>query len=202
MTWNKVGNIKGTPGQPGPASIIPGPQGPRGLDSQVPGPAGKDGKDSTVPGPKGADSTVPGPTGQPGVAATIAVGTVTTGAPGSSVSVVNSGTSSAAVFDITIPRGGVGQTGPVGPSYSATKIVTGSCTIGAILLAGTFERTVTAVGLTTADQVYLQPNQAIPTGVGVLHWRVTAAGVITITFIATGIISLNNTPLFFTATKL
>ena len=52
-----------------------------------------------------------GPTGPTGSAATIAVGTVTTGAPGSSASVTNSGTSSAAVFDITIPRGDTGAAG-------------------------------------------------------------------------------------------
>jgi hypothetical protein len=49
-----------------------------------------------------------GPTGPTGSAATIAVGTTTTGAPGTSASVANSGSSSAAVFDFTIPRGDVG----------------------------------------------------------------------------------------------
>ena len=49
--------------------------------------------------------------GQDGAAATIAVGTVTTGAAGSSASVVNSGTLSAAVFDFTIPRGDKGEQG-------------------------------------------------------------------------------------------
>jgi len=52
-----------------------------------------------------------GPQGDTGAAATIAVGTKTTGAAGSSVNVVNSGTSSAAVFDFTIPRGDTGATG-------------------------------------------------------------------------------------------
>ena len=59
-----------------------------------------------------------GPQGIQGVqgpAATIAVGTVTTGEPGTSVSVSNAGTSGAAVLDFTIPRGAVGQTGAVGP---------------------------------------------------------------------------------------
>jgi len=50
--------------------------------------------------------------GSNGAAATIAVGTVTTGAAGSSASVSNVGTSSAAVFNITIPRGDTGATGP------------------------------------------------------------------------------------------
>jgi hypothetical protein len=56
----------------------------------------------------------PGTPGTPGAAATIAVGTTTTGAPGTNAAVVNSGTSSAAVFDFTIPRGDVGPQGPQG----------------------------------------------------------------------------------------
>jgi hypothetical protein len=46
--------------------------------------------------------------GPAGTAATIAVGFVTTGLPGSSVVITNTGTSSAAVFDFTIPRGDTG----------------------------------------------------------------------------------------------
>jgi len=47
-----------------------------------------------------------GPTGQ---AATISIGTVSTGAPGSSVVVTNSGTPGAAVLDFTIPQGDTGE---------------------------------------------------------------------------------------------
>lgn len=61
-------------------------------------------------GPTGA----PGAPGADGAAATIDVGTVTTGAAGSSASVTNSGTSSAAIFDFSIPRGDTGNTGPAG----------------------------------------------------------------------------------------
>jgi hypothetical protein len=46
--------------------------------------------------------------GDKGDPATIAVGTVTTGAPGSNASVTNVGTTGAAVFDIAIPRGDPG----------------------------------------------------------------------------------------------
>jgi len=46
-----------------------------------------------------------------GDAATIAVGTVTTGAAGTDAIVTNAGTSAAAVFNITIPRGATGATG-------------------------------------------------------------------------------------------
>ena len=51
----------------------------------------------------------------PGTAATIAVGTVTTGSPGTSATVTNSGTSGATTFDFSIPRGDVGATGATEP---------------------------------------------------------------------------------------
>lgn len=60
-----------------------------------------------------------GPTGNSGAAATVTVGTVTTGAAGSSASVVNAGTSSAAVLNFTIPAGATGATGPQGPQGPA-----------------------------------------------------------------------------------
>src|SRR4029077_11612521 len=47
-------------------------------------------------------------------------GSTATGAPGTAANVVNAGTSSAAVFNFTIPRGDVGPTGPQGPSGSGT----------------------------------------------------------------------------------
>jgi len=60
-----------------------------------------------------------GATGATGQAATIAVGTVSTGQAGSSASVVNSGTSSNAVFDFAIPRGDngvyIGSSTPTDP---------------------------------------------------------------------------------------
>ncbi len=52
-----------------------------------------------------------GATGPSGAAATVSVGTVTTGAAGSQVSVTNSGTASAAVLNFTIPQGAPGTGG-------------------------------------------------------------------------------------------
>lgn len=49
-----------------------------------------------------------------GSAATIQVGTTTTGEPGTDAQVTNSGTSSAAVFNFVIPRGPQGEQGPQG----------------------------------------------------------------------------------------
>lgn len=59
-------------------------------------------------------STVSGGQGPQGPAATISVGTVTTGDAGTSATVVNSGTSGAAVLDFTIPRGATGPAGATG----------------------------------------------------------------------------------------
>lgn len=56
-----------------------------------------------------------GSSGEAGTAATIEIGTVTTGEAGSSASVTNSGTASAAVFDFVIPRGDKGEKGDTGP---------------------------------------------------------------------------------------
>lgn len=56
-----------------------------------------------------------GPQGIPGEAATVSVGTVTTGAPGTDASVINSGTSSAAILDFVIPQGAQGLQGIQGP---------------------------------------------------------------------------------------
>lgn len=55
-----------------------------------------------------------GAQGPPGAAATIAVGTTMTGAPGTLASVTNSGTSSAAVLNFTIPQGAAGAPGTPG----------------------------------------------------------------------------------------
>jgi len=55
-----------------------------------------------------------GPSGTNGTSATVQIGTVTTGEPGTDVVVTNIGTESDVVLDITIPRGQVGATGAKG----------------------------------------------------------------------------------------
>lgn len=64
------------------------------------GPPGKDGED--------------GEDGAPGKAATVRIGTVTTGLPGTEASVVNTGTENEAVLDFTIPMGEKGNPGSSG----------------------------------------------------------------------------------------
>lgn len=67
-----------------------------------------------APGPTGAPggqgpAGLAGPSGAPGAAATVQVGTVTTGAPGSQAAVSNGGNSNAAVLNFTIPQGAAGS---------------------------------------------------------------------------------------------
>jgi hypothetical protein len=76
------------------------PQGAQGVQGAQ-GPAGQQG--------------LQGQQGLPGEAATVAVGTVYTGLPGSSAIVTNVGNASAAVFDFTLPQGATGATGATGP---------------------------------------------------------------------------------------
>src|SRR4029077_3912051 len=101
---------QGVQGATGPQDDL-GPQGATG----PPGPTGATGG----AGPTGPQEPA-GLQGNPGAAATIAVGTTATGAPGSNASVSNSGSSSAATFNFTIPRGDVGPQGPPGPAGSGT----------------------------------------------------------------------------------
>lgn len=68
--------------------------------------------------------------GPKGDAATVAVGTVTTGAAGSDASVTNSGTSSAAEFNFTIPKGAKGDAGTPGVTDYATASAAGLVRIG------------------------------------------------------------------------
>lgn len=82
-------------------------QGAQGIQGET-GPQGIQG----IQGEQGIQG-IQGETGPQGDAATIAVGTVTTGAAGSSVIITNSGTSGAAVFDFTIPKGDTGDIGNI-----------------------------------------------------------------------------------------
>ena len=70
-------------------------------------------------GAKG-DTGDTGPQGAPGQAATVQVGQVTTGEPGSNATVTNSGTSNAAVLDFSIPRGAPGAKGDIGATPNIT----------------------------------------------------------------------------------
>ncbi len=92
-------------GLPNPASVnIKGAKGDQGLQG-VQGIKGDKG-DTGAKGDQGLQ-------GATGTAATITIGSVTTGAPGTDVVVTNSGTSSAAILNFQIPRGTPGADGGV-----------------------------------------------------------------------------------------
>ena len=103
-TWIDIGLIQG------PA----GPQGPQGAAGST-GTAGATGPQGPQ-GPTGATGPAgtAGATGPAGAAATVDAGTTTTGAPGTNANVVNIGTTSAAIFNFTVPRGAMGATGAAG----------------------------------------------------------------------------------------
>ncbi len=94
---------------------LTGPAGPAGAT----GPAGPTG----ATGPTGPQ----GETGPQGDAATVTVGTVTTGDAGTSVIVTNSGTTADAVLNFTIPRG---DTGSLGALAATSPVTYSSNTIG------------------------------------------------------------------------
>jgi len=116
-----------------------------------------------------------GAVGATGSAGTIAVGTVTTGSAGGSVSVLNSGTSTDAVLNFTIPKGvagnsgatgAIGNTGPTGAAGDNATITIGTITTGA---PGS-SATVANAGTDTAAQL----NFSIPRGAqgaqGTFRW--------------------------------
>ena len=59
-----------------------------------------------------------GVAGATGASATVAVGTTTTGLPGSAAAVTNTGTPSAGVFNFTVPQGPTGATGAAGAGFT------------------------------------------------------------------------------------
>lgn len=114
-----------------------------------------------------------GPAGQDGAAATITVGSTTTGNAGTNASVTNSGTSSAAVLDFVIPRGADGQNGTNGTDgadgFSPIATVTqntGSATISITDANGTTTATVNdgATGATGATGPQGPEGPQGPTG--------------------------------------
>ena len=119
----------GAQGETGPQGAVgpAGPQGERGPQG-VAGPQGLPGANGAAgakgdPGPqgpagpqgeKGSQGEI-GPQGDPGKAATIQIGTVSQGEPGTLPCVVNSGTDTEAIFDFVIPKGETGAQGISGP---------------------------------------------------------------------------------------
>ena len=171
-------------------SGIVGPQGPQGIAGTpgaqgaqgVPGPAGAQGAQG-VPGIQGPQGPAgpDGPQGPTGAAATATAGTTTTGLPGSSASVVNAGSTSAAVFNFTIPRGDQGPSGPIGPA--GPGVVPGG-TAGQVLIKQSSVDYATAWGEVTGGLSYLgfwnaltnTPTLASSAGTNGNYYVVSVAG--------------------------
>ena len=83
-----------------------------------------------------------------GTAATVNVGTTTTGAPGSDAEVINTGTSSAAVFNFTIPRGDKGDKGDAGVGIQYKGVWDQAGTVPSPVIAGDLYAWVGASGVT------------------------------------------------------
>ena len=98
--------------------------------------------DTGAEGPQG-DPGADGADGADGAAATIAVGTTTTIAPGSNATVTNVGTSEAAVFNFSIPQGEQGEQGEQGDAGSGYNLI-GSATVAQV-------NALTAAGINTND---------------------------------------------------
>ncbi len=140
---------QGLPGLDGAAGAT-GAQGPKG-DTGDQGPKGDTGL-TGLTGPAGTNGT----NGTNGSSATIVVGSVTTGNPGTSVSVTNSGTSSAAILNFTIPKGDVGAAGSGTSTFSGT---TDAVAEGTSNLYFTDARALSATNQRFTD-VYVNINQA------------------------------------------
>lgn len=119
-----------------------------------------------------------GDQGPAGAAATVTIGTVTTGQPGSAASVTNSGTSSAAVLNFTIPQGATGNVENLNTATvtfgldSTYENITSGMTI-----AGLFSRIQLLFDvLFTKSQIPLDTTAASGTTDGDLYAAITALG--------------------------
>ena len=117
----------GATGEAGPTGATgeAGPTGATGATGEA-GPTGVTGATGET-GPTGATGET-GETGPTGPAATIRIGSVTTGDPGTEAEVTNSGTEEEAVFDFVIPRGEPG--GGSAPDVLATVDTTAQPSAG------------------------------------------------------------------------
>ena len=154
----------GATGATGPTGAT-GDTGPQGIQGDT-GPAGPQGIQG-VQGDTGLTGAT-GATGATGSAATVAIGTTTTLSAGSSATVTNVGTSSAAVFNFGVPKGvdgaGVGDMLKADNLSGLTNYTTARSNLGLGSLAtqsGTFSGT--SSGTNTGDQTSVTGNAGTAT---------------------------------------
>lgn len=114
--WVNNGPLQGAQGNEGKAATIK-IGNVSTVDSDVPAAVTNSGTSSDaifdfkIPKGDKGDKGDKGETGNTGLSATITVGTVSTGDPGTDAQITNSGTENAAIFDFVIPKGEKGDTG-------------------------------------------------------------------------------------------
>ena len=170
----------GATGPQGPIGLTgaTGPQGPIGLTGATgatgaTGPQGATGLTGAT-GPQGpiglTGATGPqGLTGAAGAAATVSVGTTTTGAAGTAAAVTNSGTSSAAVLNFTIPQGAAGPNGVHVVSGTTSTYLVGSSDLSVVV-------TSTANPTIVLPAASSNPNRMIQVMAGGLKFSLSASG--------------------------
>ena len=139
--------------------VLTMPRGPQGVkgDTGATGPQGPKG-DTGATGPQGPQG-VPGKDGRDGqgIAATVDVGTTTTGEAGTPASVVNVGDETHAVLNFTIPRGAKGDSGAGFDNASSAVINDGITGITEDVTAG---MTVTGkLKITAGGETFEIPSQ-------------------------------------------
>lgn len=177
--WIDCGNVQGPKGDKGDKgdaftyadftqeqlASLKGPKGDKG-DAGPQGAAGAQGPQGAT-GPQGVQG-LQGLQGPAGSAATITIGSVTTSAPGTSASVTNSGTSSAAVLDFVLPKGKDGADGgvTVDEALSNTSVnpVQNRAVKAALDNRAVLDDTNTFTSPNTFDIIYMQKN------VGSIRW--------------------------------
>lgn len=132
-----------------------------------------------------------GPQGDAGPATTLAIGTVTTGEPGSSASATLAGSPPAQTLSLAIPRGQPGQNGTSGTFADAQQINarTASYTL-AISDAG---KLITASHSGTAITVTVPDGSSVAFPVGT-HIDIARLGVAEVTIVGASGVTVNGTP--------
>jgi hypothetical protein len=173
LNWTALPYSSGPIGPQGPQGIqgIQGPVGPKGDTGEQgeTGPQGVTG-DTGATGPKGdkgdkGDTGATGPKGDKGDAATLTLGTASTGLPGTDVVITNTGNSTDAVFNFTIPRGTTITMGTVTIGEPDTEpSVTNSGTEDDLILDFVVPRSTTVAVGTTTTVDFDQPASVVNSG--------------------------------------
>ena len=134
-------------------------------------------------GPTGATgATGPaGTPGTPGAAATVDVGVTNTGAPGSYASVNNSGTTSDAVFNFTIPAGTTGAQGPTGTTgATGPGVPTGGNTNQVLAKINSADFNTQWINIAGSGTVTSVDGSGGTTGLSLTGGPITVAGTLTL----------------------